>query len=69
MDGDALREEAVRAAGEAEVAVVFLGLPADEESEGFDREHLELPEAQLRLLDEVVSANPRTIVVSRTEAL
>ena len=63
MGGEALREEAVRAAGEAEVAVVFLGLPADEESEGFDREHLELPEAQLRLLDEVVSANPRTVVV------
>jgi len=63
MDGDALREEAVRVAGEAEVAVVFLGLPAEEESEGFDRTHLELPDAQLRLIDEVVAANARTVVV------
>jgi beta-glucosidase len=62
-NGDALRADAVRIAGEAEIAVVFLGLPAEEESEGFDRTHLELPEAQLRLLDEVVAANARTVVV------
>ena len=42
---------------------MFLGLPAEEESEGFDRTHLELPEAQLRLLEEVVAANSRTVVV------
>jgi beta-glucosidase len=62
-DADALRAEAVRIAGEAEVAVVFLGLPAEEESEGFDRTHLDLPDDQLRLLDEVVAANARTVVV------
>ena len=30
--------------------VVFLGLPADEESEGFDRTHLDLPANQLVML-------------------
>lgn len=62
-DADALRAEAVAAARGAEVAVVFLGLPAADESEGFDREHIDLPDAQLALLDEVLAANPRTVVV------
>ncbi|MFF4771641.1 glycoside hydrolase family 3 C-terminal domain-containing protein [Microtetraspora fusca] len=62
-DAAALRDEAVAAASSAEVAVVFLGLPAAEESEGYDRDHIDLPAAQLRLLDAVVAANPRTVVV------
>ena len=43
----------VTAAKQAEVAVVFLGLPADEESEGYDRDHMNLPAAQLALLDDL----------------
>ncbi|WP_280435943.1 glycoside hydrolase family 3 C-terminal domain-containing protein [Nocardia carnea] len=62
-DAAALREEAVAAARAAEVAVVFLGLAADQESEGFDREHLELPAEQLELLAAVVRAQPDTVVV------
>ncbi|MAM55314.1 glycoside hydrolase family 3 C-terminal domain-containing protein [Microbacterium sp. UBA3394] len=62
-DADALRAEAVEAARGAEVALVFLGLPAADESEGFDREHIDLPAAQLALLDEVVAANANTVVV------
>lgn len=58
-----LRAEAVRAAERAEVAVVFLGLPAQEESEGFDREHIDLPSDQLALLDAVLAVNPQTVVV------
>jgi beta-glucosidase len=60
---DELRAEAVDAAAAAEVAVVFLGLPAAEESEGFDREHIDLPALQVELLDAVIEANPRTVVV------
>ncbi|WP_312178437.1 glycoside hydrolase family 3 C-terminal domain-containing protein [Arthrobacter sp.] len=59
----ALREEAVAAAAAAETAVVFLGLPARLESEGFDREDIDLPADQLALLDAVLAANPRTVVV------
>ena len=60
---DELRAEAVAVAAAADVAVVFLGLPAAEESEGFDREHIDLPAVQLALLDAVLEANPRTVVV------
>ncbi|OAN43285.1 glycoside hydrolase family 3 C-terminal domain-containing protein [Microbacterium sp. H83] len=60
---DELRDEAVAAAAAADVAVVFLGLPAAEESEGFDREHIDLPAAQLAVLDAVLEANPDTVVV------
>ncbi|MBT2521752.1 glycoside hydrolase family 3 C-terminal domain-containing protein [Arthrobacter sp. ISL-28] len=62
-DEAGLREEAVAAAAAAEVAVVFLGVPLSEESEGFDRTSLDLPPVQNKLLDAVLAANPRTVVV------
>ena len=62
-EAERLLDEAVGAAADAEVAVVFLGLPATYESEGFDRDDLDLPAPQLRLLDAVVAVNPRTVVV------
>ncbi|PWC06467.1 glycoside hydrolase family 3 C-terminal domain-containing protein [Mycetocola zhujimingii] len=58
-----LRAEAVGAASAADVAVLFLGLPAQLESEGFDRTGIDLPAEQLALFDAVVAANPRTVVV------
>lgn len=62
-DDRALRDDAARIAAAADVAVLFLGLPDADESEGFDRTHIDLPEVQLALVDAVVSANPRTVVV------
>ncbi|MGA7206020.1 MAG: glycoside hydrolase family 3 C-terminal domain-containing protein [Specibacter sp.] len=62
-DSTGLASEAVAAAVAAEVAVVFLGLPGGDESEGFDRTHIELPSEQTELLAAVVAANPRTVVV------
>lgn len=59
----ALLAEAVAAAEGAEVVLAFLGLPAAAESEGFDREHLRLPEAQLELLAAVRAVNPNVVVV------
>ncbi len=56
-------DEAATAAAAADVAVVFLGLPAEAESEGFDRSTLDLPPEQLALLDVVLEAQPRTVVV------
>lgn len=58
-----LRAEAVSAAVAAEVAVVFLGVPARLESEGYDRDDINLPDNQLALLDAVLAANRRTVVV------
>lgn len=55
--------EAVNSAKNAEVAVIFAGLPDSYESEGFDREHLDLPECQNRLIREVAAVQPNTVVV------
>ncbi|MFC7886208.1 glycoside hydrolase family 3 C-terminal domain-containing protein [Streptomyces sp. NPDC057376] len=65
-EGDAaeLREEALRTAREAEVAVVFAGLRGD--TEGSDRDHLSLPPEQVALIREVASVAPRTVVVLAT---
>lgn len=58
-----LTQEAVDAAAAADVAIVFLGLPARLESEGYDRADIDLPAAQLALLDAVLAANPNVVVV------
>lgn len=58
-----LTAEAVAAASAADTVLLFLGVPAEQESEGFDRDDLELPADQLALADAVVAANPRTVVV------
>ncbi|MGM1017815.1 MAG: glycoside hydrolase family 3 C-terminal domain-containing protein [Actinomycetota bacterium] len=62
-DAEALREEAVALAARQDIAVLFLGLPDAEESEGFDRTHIDLPAVQCELVDAVVAVNPRTVVV------
>jgi beta-glucosidase len=58
-----LSAEAVRVAADAEVAIVFLGLPPSYESEGFDRSHMNLPTPQLQLLAEVAAVNSNVVVV------
>ncbi|KAA1424624.1 beta-glucosidase [Mumia zhuanghuii] len=59
-----LRTAAVEAAARGDRTVVcFLGLPEEYESEGYDRTHLEIPPAQVELVQELASANPRVVVV------
>ena len=60
---DALLEEAKKAAQQAEIAVVFAGLPDRCESEGFDRDDMKMPAGHLRMIEAVASANSNTIVV------
>lgn len=55
--------EAVAAARESEVAVVLVGICSQYESEGRDRDDLELPGLQNALIKAVAAANPRTVVV------
>ncbi|HWQ58199.1 MAG TPA: glycoside hydrolase family 3 N-terminal domain-containing protein, partial [Clostridia bacterium] len=59
----ALVREAVRAARNAGVAVVFAGLPDAFESEGYDRAHMRMPANQVSLIEAVAEANPNTVVV------
>ena len=55
--------EAVAAAKEADVAVVFAGLPAHMETEGIDREHMSMPESHNALIAAVAKDQPKTVVV------
>lgn len=59
---DELRADAV-AVATGKTAVVFLGLPAADESEGYDREHMDLPASHTALLHEVSAVATRVVVV------
>ncbi|SFB18470.1 beta-glucosidase [Cellulomonas marina] len=59
----ALLDEAVAAARDAAVAVVFLGLPDAYESEGYDRDHMHLPPQQVAVLEAVAAVAERVVVV------
>lgn len=57
-----LRAEAVATARGVDVVVVMIGLTEAEESEGFDRTHLDLPRDQIDCLRAVCEANPNVAV-------
>ncbi|ABU57034.1 beta-glucosidase [Roseiflexus castenholzii] len=59
-------ERAAALAAQSDVALVFVGLNADWESEGYDRPHMDLVGRQDELVERVAAANPRTIVVLQT---
>jgi beta-glucosidase len=61
-------QEAVDAAKAADVTVVIVGLDEEWESEGYDRQTMDLPKdgSQDRLVEAVLAANPRTIVVNQS---
>ena len=58
-----LTDEAVDAARSNDVVLLFMGLPEEAESEGFDRTSLDLPAKQLAVLDAVCAANSHVVVV------
>lgn len=58
-----LMAEAVECAKRNDKVVVFAGLPDAFESEGYDREHMRMPQCQLRLLEEIKKVNENIVVV------
>lgn len=58
-----LQDEAVKAAADADVAVLFLGLPDNFESEGYDRKHMNLPNCQNELVQKILEVQKHVIVV------
>ena len=62
VDDQALRE-AVTVAQQADVAILFIGLPECMESEGFDRPHLRLPAQHMVLVTEICKVHNRVVVV------
>ena len=57
---------AVEAAENADAAVIFAGLPESFESEGYDRRHMRLPDAQNNLIARVAAVQKNTVVVLHT---
>ena len=65
LDEDETMQMAVDCAKAADVAVVVVGLNGDWESEGYDRTTLALPARTDELIEKIVTANPRTVVVTQ----
>lgn len=55
--------DAVKLAEKAETVVLFIGLTENYESEGYDRDCLDIPEAHTELLDAVCAVNKNVVVV------
>ena len=58
-----LIDQAVGLARSADVALVYIALPAYKESEGYDRTDLDLTAQQVALIQAVAKAQPKTVVV------
>lgn len=56
-------KKAVQMAKEADVAVIFAGLPDIFESESYDRKEMNLPKCQDYLIEEVAKVQPNVVVV------
>lgn len=64
--GDADIADAVRLAGDADVALLFVGRNGEWDTEGSDLENITLPGRQDELISAVARANPNTVVVLQT---
>jgi len=58
-----LADDALEVAKSVDTVLMFMGLPEVYESEGKDRDHLKIPENQIKLLMEVSKVNPKVAVV------
>jgi beta-glucosidase len=58
-----LIEEAKEVAKQADRAVLFIGLPDRYESEGYDRDHLRIPNNHQALIEAVAEVQPNLVVV------
>ncbi len=60
---NSLLEDAISIAKKVHIPIVFIGLTDSYESEGFDRTHIDIPEAHNRLVEEIAKVNPNVVVV------
>lgn len=63
LNSEILIEEATSKIMKDDLVILALGLPDEYESEGFDRDHMKLPEAQNRLVEEISKKTEQIIVV------
>ena len=59
-------EAAAKLASEVEQVVVFAGLNADWETEGYDRPNMDLPPGTDDLIGKVLAANPNSVIVNQS---
>jgi beta-glucosidase len=59
----ALIDEACKNAHSADVALLYISLPATKESEGYDRPDLDLTSQQVALIKAVAAVQPNTVVI------
>ena len=59
----AMLDQAVQTAKEADAAVIFAGLPDAFESEGYDRSHMRMPQCQNTLISEIAKVQENVVVV------
>jgi beta-glucosidase len=59
-------KEAVAAAQNSDIALIFAGTSYLYESEGFDRDNIDLPENQNKLIEEVSKVNKNVVVILST---
>lgn len=62
-DAETLRSKAEAAAHECDVAVIFVGTSEDDETEGDDRTHIDLPADQVEVIRSVARSARRSVVV------
>ncbi|NLL04576.1 MAG: glycosyl hydrolase [Clostridiaceae bacterium] len=58
-----LIDEATKVAAKSDVAVIFAGLIESYESEGYDREHLCIPQNHIKLIEAVSKVQANTVVI------
>lgn len=58
-----LLKDAVAVAKDADVTLIFAGLPDIFESEAYDRKHMRMPDCQLKVIEEVAKISKKTIIV------
>ena len=59
----AMMADACKVAEKADIALVFVGLTEEYESEGYDRKHMDLPKSHNHLVEEILKVNENVIVV------
>ncbi|WP_084104662.1 glycoside hydrolase family 3 C-terminal domain-containing protein [Demequina sp. NBRC 110056] len=59
---DAQLQEALAAADGADTVVLMVGLPTSFESEGYDRDHLDVPASHVRLIQAITARHDRVVV-------
>jgi len=55
--------EAKKVASQADIALIFAGLPLSYESEGIDRKHINMPASHNQLISEIAGSQKNTVVI------